>query len=91
VSFVDSVEAIPVDIFGTVGTLFVDQNHMKAARTRLTVVESDGHIYVVRGSTDGTAPRGSFERGKILTDVDASQVNDPTIAEGTPCVRTRYV
>ncbi len=78
----DSVEAIPVDIFGTLGTPFVGQNKLKAARTGVSAVESNGYIYVVGGTTNGMAPLGSIERAKILTDDDVPQVNDPTVGAG---------
>lgn len=79
----DSVEAIPVDIFGTLGTPFVGQNRLKTPRTGVSAVESNGYIYVIGGSSDGMAPLGTVERTKILTDEDVPQVNDPTVAAGT--------
>lgn len=86
----DSVEAIPVDIFGTLGTPFVGQNHLKAPRTGLAVVESGGYLYAIGGSSDGMAPLGTIERAKILTDDDVPQVNDPTVAAGTLGAGTWY-
>lgn len=86
----DSVEAIPVDIFGTLGTPFVGQNHLKAPRTGVSAVERNGYIYVIGGSSDGTAPLGSVERAKILTDDDVPQVNDPTVGAGTLAKGTWY-
>ncbi len=86
----DSVEAIPVDIFGSLGTQFVGQNHLKAARTGLAAVERGGYIYVVGGSSDGMMPLRSVERAKILTDDDVPQVNDPTTA-ATEVTTTTFV
>lgn len=79
----DSVEVIPVDTFGTLGTPFVGQNKLKSPPTGVSAVESNGYIYVVGGSSDGMAPLGTVERAKILTDDNVPQVNDPTVAAGT--------
>ncbi len=86
----DSVETIPVDIFGSLGTPFVGQNRLKAPRTGVAAVERGGYIYVVGGSSDGMAPLGSVERAKILTDDDVPQVNDPTTAAGMLAAGTWY-
>ncbi len=79
----DTVEAIPLSIFGSIGTPFVGQNKLTAARTGLAAFEQDGYVYVIGGSTNGTAPLASIERAKILTDDDVPQLSDPTIAAGT--------
>ncbi len=76
----DNVEAIPVDIFGTLGTPFVGRNKFAAPRTGLAAIESNGYIYIVGGTSDVMAPLGTIERAKILTDDDVPQVNDPTVA-----------
>ncbi len=86
----NSVEAIPLDIFGTLGTPFEIQNKLGAARTGLAAVTDQGYVYAIGGTTDGAAPLGSIERAKILTDVDVPNVQDPTIAPGTLGAGTWY-
>jgi hypothetical protein len=85
----DTVEVIPLDLFGAVGEPFTQRNRLAAARSGLGLVQRRGYLYAVGGTTDLAAGLATVERAKIL---DFSDVPAPTAVPdaGTLAAGTWY-
>jgi hypothetical protein len=71
----DSVEVVPLDIFGDLGTPFEQRYTLSSPRTGLAAVQKGGYLYAIGGSSDLTTPLATVERARILT---ADDVPEPT-------------
>jgi hypothetical protein len=75
----DTVEVIPLDIFGDLGTPFEQRYKLNAARAGVAAVQQGGYIYAIGGSSDLSAPLGSIERAKILSFGEAPVVQGAVV------------
>lgn len=78
----DSVEIVPIDAFGNVGTPFVQRYHLNTAREQLSGFQRDGFLYAMGGSSNGTDSLDTVERAKILTLDEKPEVSEPTLTGG---------
>jgi hypothetical protein len=79
----DAVDVVPLDLFGSLGAPFEQRYHLNRPRTQVSAVQVGGYIYVVGGTSDGTAELDTVERAKILTFDDQPVLEDPSINAGT--------
>ena len=78
----DTVEVIPLDIFGQLGAPFEQRYRLNSPRTQVASFQSGGYIYAVGGSADATGELASVERAKILTFEDQPQLEEATLTTG---------
>jgi hypothetical protein len=79
----DSVDVVPLDIFGELGTPFQQRYRLNTPRTQISAVQENGYVWVAGGADDMGNPLDSVERAKILTLDDQPRLDDPSIAGGT--------
>lgn len=80
----DTIEVVPLDIFGAMGSWFEQRYRLEAPRSDLTAIQQGGYIYALGGRSDASTALGTVERAKILLDDDAPVLEDPPqLAAGT--------
>jgi hypothetical protein len=77
----DSVEAVPVDVFGVPGEWFTQPVSLPAPRTLAGVVTIGRFLYVV-GGHDGTAATASVLRAQVLDPLQAPEILDVAARRG---------
>ncbi len=78
----DTVEVVPLDIFGNMADWFEQRYQLNTPRSDLSAVQLGGYIYVFGGRSDASTALGSIERAKILLDENAPVVDDPPALAG---------
>ena len=70
-----SVEAAPVDLFGTVGAYALQRHDLRAPRTLAGSVTLGRYVYLV-GGNDGAGPTTTAERALILSPREVPEISD---------------
>jgi hypothetical protein len=87
----DSIEVVPLDIFGNMGDWFEQRYRLNTPRSDLTAIQRGGYIYAIGGRSDATTAVDTIERAKILLDDESpTLVDPPSLAEGTLEAGTWY-
>lgn len=76
-----SVEAVPIDIFGTPGEWFTQQVALPGPRTMAGIVRIGRFLYLA-GGNDGATQTGSVVRAQVLDPLAAPKVVDVTVRKG---------